>query len=396
MFRVRLILAVGLLAGGGCSWLPTRQQTRYVDPKLPMSLSCSELVNHLNRQCHGLHAWRCMETTVYVRLPNGIRQRLSGHLACEAPSRFRLTASNVLANADLGANAERCWFYSRPGDGQLLTWRHEDSDLLQQMNLGVPRIEPGWLMEVLGVMPLNAEEFTTATGPAGSQELWLTSVSDGAHGTTMRRVIKVDAVSGMVREHGIYDQDRNPVVRAAVTNHKSVGGHLLPRDVLIEFPRMDTELSLRFGTIETNCRLPENLWRLPEHQNVQVVDLGNHLRAELRQRGVQIPAADPFSAPEETEFRTADREPSARLKGRILHPAQSQPDSPGPSGDQFADAISPGSGNEWEAQRVGSQTANESAWPAVKPLPEDFYAAPETTAEPDWDLPAERGRRPGP
>lgn len=284
------IQAICLLLLMGCNLMPSQQQqTRYVDPVLSMSLTCEQLTEHLNRHCRGLQAWKCIDTTVTVRMPNGIPHKLSGNIACQAPRNFRLSASSVVAHADLGSNAERCWIYIQPGDGQVLTWRHEDAALLQYVAVGVPQIDPDWLMAVLGVVPLDPADFEVSSGPAGARELWLTAVTDDYEGRPLRRVIKVDTVTGLPREHVIYNSEREPLIRATLKEHTSCQGYLLPRTVNLEFPELDTELTLRFNKIETNCQLPTALWTVPEKRNVRVTDLGDLVRA----RGPQTPSSLP-------------------------------------------------------------------------------------------------------
>lgn len=265
---------------GGCQWLPSRPPATAAVPQLSMSLSCSELVDFLNQQHDGLSAMRCTDTRVTVRMPGGMRTRLSGHLACQAPGQFRLTASGVLSRADLGANEERCWFYVQPGDGNVLTWRHEDAGLLEQFAVGVPRIDPEWLLQVLGVVPLDEGEFELRAGPAGSRELWLTSVTDNYDGLPLRRVTKVDTTAGLIREHVIYDHQRNPLIRATIRSHKKFDGHLLPQSLVVSFPAMDTDLELQFGSVRTNCAIDRSLWELPGGQ-ANVVDLGDVVRQRV-------------------------------------------------------------------------------------------------------------------
>ena len=55
-------------------------------------------------------------------------------------------------------------------------------------------------------------------------------------------------------------------------------------------------MSLTFRTIETNPYLPDDLWQIPQNNNMQVVDLGNVIRrheAARSQRTAQ--AAPPFA-----------------------------------------------------------------------------------------------------
>jgi hypothetical protein len=290
------VLLAALLCITGCTGLSHRQETRYVDPKLPMSMSCAELVHHLNQQHPDLQGWRCTDVTATPHMQGVPPIPLSGFIACRAPNHFRLKAANVVSQTDLGANTDRCWFYVKPGPGEIFTWRHEDAGLLHQFGVNIPRIDPEWLMVVMGVVPVRAEDFEISSGPAGSSELWLTAVIDNFDGQSLRRVIKVDTISGRVREHVIYDHERNPLVRARISEYRTVQNNLLPRRVSLEFPAMDSRLSLEFGEIEANCELPDALWNLPADHNVKVTDLGNVVRAHAGQSGA-AGLADLDSAP---------------------------------------------------------------------------------------------------
>jgi hypothetical protein len=275
-FRI-LPAVVVLTISSGCQLPWHKEETRYVDPALPMTLNTTELVDYLNRQNQGLESWRCTTTRMEVRLPNVLPVRLKGNIACQAPRHFRLTADNVIARADLGSNDKRCWFYSRPGESAVMTWKHEDSAMIQQVPSGVPYIDPNWLMLVLGVKPLDVGDYDVSKGLSGGRELWLSAIEDSPSGRPLRRVIKVDTIRGVIREHSVYDSEANPLVRAHLSRHQSWNGHLIPKLVKLQFPQMDSEITLTFEDIETNPHLPEGLWRLPDN-NVQVVDVGNVIR----------------------------------------------------------------------------------------------------------------------
>jgi hypothetical protein len=291
-----IVISGSLMLSGlivGCQGLETNSSQKYVEPALPMSLSREELVAHINRHTRGLESWQCLDTQIRIRLPNGLRQRLSGSLACEAPSNFRLTARNAIANADLGTNTDICWFYMKPGDIPLMMWRHEDASLLDQVQLGFPRVDPGWLMNVLGVVPLAAEDFTLSHGPAGSKELWLQAIDEKPNGTAARRAIKVDTITGHVREHVIYDRDRNPVVRANLKDYQTVQGHVLPSHVSLEFPMLDMEIALSFSRIDPNSTAPKSLWTMPNGAE-QVVNLGDEIRRKVGSQQIATPSPNPL------------------------------------------------------------------------------------------------------
>lgn len=266
---------VGCLTGG------KPPELRRIDPVLSNTLSCEELVDYLNSQNEGLHGWRCMETQVHVSMPGlPLPQKLSGALSCSAPSSFRLTADNFVAMADVGSNDELCWSYFKPGEPVVMTWHHEDAHLLEYIPGNFPRLDPEWLMVILGIQPLDAKDFQIQKPPAGSRELWLVSIEESANGQPLRRVIKVDTVRGFAREHSLVDHNGDQLLRAELRNHRACGGHVIPHTLKISFPPQETELTLNFKGIEPNCHLADGLWTPPGGDRIAHVDLGDYVRRQ--------------------------------------------------------------------------------------------------------------------
>ena len=282
MISTRHILFLTItLTATGCQWRSLQKEPRFVDPVLPMALSKNELVEHLNRQHEGLQSWQCKDTRVSASMPGlPFEQRLSGTLFCSAPSQFRLMAGSLMVSADFGSNDEIGWAYLKPGESSVLTWRHEDSHLLQYIPGGL-RLEPSWLMTILGVQPLNPESYELQNAPAGSRELWLVAVEDAPDGTSLRRVIKVDTVKGVAREHALYDSEGNPLLRAQLSHHKSCSGHLIPHLIKLSFPQTETVLTLEFKGIETDCRIADTVWNPPQGRFIEHVDLGELVRSRM-------------------------------------------------------------------------------------------------------------------
>ena len=263
----------------GCQTASNATVVHHVDPVLSNSLTCEQLVDHLNSQNKSLHGWRCMDTRVYVSMPGvPLPQKLTGSLSCNAPSSFRLMADNFVAQADFGSNDDLCWAYVKPGEPVVMTWRHEDSHLLEYVPGGFPRLDPEWLMVVLGVQPLNAADFRIQKPPAGSRELWLVALEESASGQTLRRVIKVDPVSGVAREHALIDHNGELLLRARLSNHRSCDGSLIPHLVKISFPPQKTELTLEFKNVEANCGFTDALWVPPGKDRIARLDLGDYVR----------------------------------------------------------------------------------------------------------------------
>ena len=263
----------------GCRTSGKSAVVHHVDPVLSNTLNCEELVDYLNSQNKGLQSWRCMDTQVRVSMPGlPISQELKGQLACSAPSSFRLTADNFVGMADFGSNDDLCWAYVKPGDPVVMTWRHEDAHLLEYVPGDFPRLDPEWLMVILGIQPLNSQDFQIQKPPAGSQDLWLVSIEESANGEPLRRVIKVDTVRGFAREHSLIDHNGDHLLRAQLSNYRTCGGHVIPHTVKISFPPQKTELTLNFKAIEANCHVADTLWIPPGGDRIAQVDLGDYVR----------------------------------------------------------------------------------------------------------------------
>lgn len=279
MISTRTILMLILPAAFvGCVTGQKSAVVHHFDPVLTNTVTCEELVSHLNAQSKDLRSWRCMETYVYVSVPKLPELRLKGTLSCSAPSSFRLMADNFVAQADYGSNNELCWAYSKPGEPVVMTWRHEDSHLLEYVSEGFPRLDPEWLMAVLGVQPLDANDFKLQRPPAGSRDLWLVSVEDTASGQSLRRVIKVDTVTGFTREHLLVDHNGDTLLRAHLKNYQSCDGNLIPHRMEISFPSQKTDLTLVLKDVEANCSFSDSLWVPPGEGRIRQVDMGNWVR----------------------------------------------------------------------------------------------------------------------
>jgi hypothetical protein len=302
MNPARIILLIALTATG-CQLGGRRQEVRIVDPVLPESIGRIELVEYLNGKTAGLQSWRCMNTQVHVRSPDlMIAQKLKGTLACSAPGQFRLVCDNTVGHADFGSNENICWAYVKPGKSVVMTWKHEDSALLQHLPGGLPRLEPEWLMTVLGVEPLDADRYDLQHAPMGSKEVWLVAIEDAPDGSSLRRVIKVDTVQGVIRRHALYDSDAQPLLIADLSDYKSCGKHELPHTVRIDFPKTETQLTLKFSGIETGYQMAEALWQPP--RNVEVMDLGDYVRLQMQH--------DPQFAPRGRSDSAANADPGVK------------------------------------------------------------------------------------
>lgn len=369
--RLTTILLCLTLATTGCqsSWRKQDMQAaRVTEPPLAADMTCVELVDFLNRQNKDLQGWRSSSTRMEVRVPNFPRQKLNNAaIACQSPNYFRLTASGLIATADLGSNNQRCWAYVKPGEPAVLTWRHEDTPLLQHIPTGVPYIDPNWLMLVLGVTPLDANEYRMNS--SGSI-LEMAAIEDAPSGRPMRRVIRVDRTRRVVREHAIYDSEGHKLVSAVLGNHRWVNNKLMAHSVTLDFPQMQSEIKLTFKDIETNPHLPDTLWHLPDHE-LQVVDLGDMIRNNMLADSAQQPA--PAFNDQSQSPRIQLQAPSFDDQYPKSAAVQSESQFYGSESEPNPFATEEVPEPEWSTTPISHARTIDTAAPAAKPKRRGFF-----------------------
>lgn len=249
------------------------------DAVFPMTMKKDALVAELNARSEFLRGWRSTSTMLHVKLPQIPIQRMSGGFACQAPMCLRLTADNFVAQVDLGSNASQCWLHTKPGSEVVYASPHEAASVMPRLPGPFSWVEANWLFMVLGMKELDPTEYELTYTDQESSELWLTATELGPGGLSYRRVIKVDAIAGVIREHGIYDGEGNPRVLVTLRDYEMHEKNSIPSQVQIRLPQADIELTLRFRNIEANSQLSDDLWVRPDYR-LPVVNLGQDVELQ--------------------------------------------------------------------------------------------------------------------
>ena len=285
--RIQKCLPILSLCWAGClpGWMQSRLPLERPQPcVLPENVSKQELVAHLNHNRQQLRSWR--STDVSIQAVGAGPMRLGASLAVESPRRFRLIAKSLRGvEADLGSNQDRFWYWMRAdGTPYIFTAHHRDTDLVQRQ-LEIP-FQPEWLMEALGVVPLQAEDFEIQRHGLGDNRVSLVSTQSSAEGLSLYREMIVDTCRGWVIEHGLYDADRQPLARAVMSEYALHDGILMPHRVELSFPRNGQSLVLRIGDVELNPQQMESLmWEFPRIPDHRPLDIGQQIRRMQQRRG---------------------------------------------------------------------------------------------------------------
>lgn len=236
-----------------------------------------DLIAHLNHNIDQLNAWRC--TNVSVKPHGGMLMSpsVSASMAVERPRNFRLQATAVNFDvADMGSNDERFWFWVRndeePG---ILTARH---DCLQAAQRQMPLpFEPDWLIEALGVIPIDESEVKVEKHPTDPKRVFFRRKRTSPDGSHVELVSTVDTCQGIILDHSLSDRQGDIIALARLSEHERDGktGVVLPHTVDLSWPRAKLGLALRMGAIEVNpTSISNKLFAMPRIADCPIYDIG--------------------------------------------------------------------------------------------------------------------------
>lgn len=300
--RRRFLVKLGV---AGLPWLgavlPGCQASKWMLPQLgstpcqlPRDITRTELVALLNQRTSQLIAWRSTDVKINSR---DIPVSLSASVSVESPRNFRLQARSLTGEeADFGSNQDRFWFWmKRSPQPYVFFARHEDMPLIGS-RLPLP-FQPDWLMEVLGVIPLDGSAMTLQRSSESPEVIRLVSERTSPAGRPVRRVIEVETCYGHIVAHELYDRSGQLIARASLSDYRTdeETGLPLPHHIALEWPQAQLDMTLRIGTIEVNPpSIPAQVWRLPDYPGSKPLNLARVAARQGSPRSRQPPGAGAF------------------------------------------------------------------------------------------------------
>lgn len=286
--------------------------------RLHADISQAELVHHLNENIRRVRSWKSSDVTIHTPGPGGTPLRLNADIAVESPRNFRLVAK-VFMNyeADFGSNSERFWFWMKRSEPKhVFVARHEEIDRVRRQ-YRIP-FRPDWLMEALGVVPIEDGNITMEPRDPQSGVIRLVSEQISPEGRSMRRTIEVDACRGYILSYSLHDPAGQPIARATLNDYREhpladATTVMLPHRIDLNWPQAGLKMALTIGQLEVNPPpLPERTWEVPAYDKYPPFDLGRQV----------VPAAGAGRA----RVRAPNRQPqhpSSRFPERRAAPAPS-------------------------------------------------------------------------
>lgn len=321
-----IVIALLSLAFSGCAinnWLfPPAPFSDRAPCALPQGASKEHIVQHINRNIlgsesqSGLKSWRSTSVKLTVR---GAPMTAPAHIEVEAPDHFRLRVSAPAIGTelvDMGSNSEQFWFWAKDVPNVILA-SHDDLPMAQQLTK-VP-FHPDWVMEVLGVIPIDATGMRLSKPNPESPLVDLVQELPSPAGGTIRKVVRVNSCHGIIVEHALYDARNLLIASARLGNHRidETTGIVTPRLIRLDFPQMQQQISMEFHDMWINPpAAPPQVWQVPQKDGCPPV--------ELRQLLTQAHASgfSPFGGPSHEEHWGNEVDPFADEEATEFPPTQ--------------------------------------------------------------------------
>ena len=267
-----LLLLVLLTSGAGCPQLVDqyRPAPARVLPEQPTLENIIQTVNDNSQRIESLYT---TDATVSVPLFPTLR----ANLAYEQESRFRLFAETALTGTavDLGSNDEMFWFSAANSRPPTMYYCRHDEFNTSGARQSMP-IEPGWLIDALGVARFASQDRHHGPFPRSDGNLEVRTELNRPEGT-WSKVTVVDEARGWVLEQHVYDARGQLVASALTSNHQRdpIANVTVPRHIEIKWPAMELNLKIKMGELAINKiggGSPQ-LWTMPNYQGWETIDL---------------------------------------------------------------------------------------------------------------------------
>ena len=246
---------------------------------LPEDATLDEITDHLNTQRASILGWKSTKVRI---VPTGkmLSPKLTGNLTVEGPKNLRLVAESIIGpEVDFGSNPDRFWFWVKRSEPKyLLTGSHES--LAQQSQVQLP-FPPEWLMEALGVVPIDTTDVQMLRNPEEGQVKMVSART--IQGQQVQRVMIFDLAQGQIVEHSLLDANDQLIARATLSNFlrpasgstpDAAGKEIrLPHTVNLSWPQAEMNLTMQIEEIEMNPTVSPQLWQMTEYPGYQIVDL---------------------------------------------------------------------------------------------------------------------------
>ena len=259
---------------GASRWRLQPQWPSFVhrSAKIPVDASKEEILAYVNQASEPIHSWRTTSGRVSV---TGVPVPLKAMVAIEEPNHLRMTISGSLSGqseVDLGSSDQSLWFWMRQMEPQaIMTVNHCDLEAVQSQ-LPVP-VQPEWMMEVLGVKPIDGKDAELIRDPDNPYRVKLVSHHTNDMGMATRRMTTIDLRKGEIVYQELDDSQHRLIATAELSHYQDFPQTTarLPSQITFHWVQQDAKMQLSLNGVEINPpQLPREIWEAPAYANCPV------------------------------------------------------------------------------------------------------------------------------
>lgn len=212
---------------------------------------------------------------------------LRGNLAIEKPNRLRLNAGLLGVTElgiDVGSNEDVFWFWTKvssPGQEPGFYFAKHNEYKNSTLQRTIP-IQPEWLIDALGLIQFEPGDQVTGPFTRPTDELLELRIYRTVGNQKTLRGIVIDPQYGWVVQQSIYDANGRLMAYANSDKHEHYPEFNLSLPSRINFTAYDPDgnkivLKVTASRFKINSIYgdPNQLWSMPNPQNVPVFDLVN-------------------------------------------------------------------------------------------------------------------------
>jgi hypothetical protein len=281
-----------LLLSTGCNWFHANVLNKGKPPQqtaLDEKPTPDKLISYLNKNAGQVQSLQVSDLSIEAKMGLGVARsiELRGTMQAQAPRNFRMEGYMPGARTevvDLGSNDREFWFWVAQNNPPYLFYcSHTD---LPRAQLPLP-IHPDWIMEALGMSPVNPspnfrvnlpkngnaiELIEDTTSPQGQRMQKVTVFNSRTVAGTEPQIISrrlVDHQGKIICEAIVKEMQQDPRTKANVPHRMDL---IYPGDRTMD----KITLSLVLDTIAVNLPVDQSMswFTRPNKPGVQAYDLG--------------------------------------------------------------------------------------------------------------------------
>jgi len=288
-----LMTGCGVILFPGCKFMPmqpggfshnpfSREPTCVLKPDATQQ----DIIHHINQNILRTNAWQSNNVVIQSKGRGPVPIRLNAGLAVERPLNFRLRVRSLAGDeADFGSNQERFWFWMRRAEPRhVYTARHNQlGQVGQQMQIP---FEPEWLMQALGVIPLDEQGYTMHHHPSDPGKVSMEITRRAPDGQMVRQSMVIDLCLGVIEQHNLFNAQGRLLAKAVLADFQmDPDSHVrLARRIHLEWPQHQMQMSLTIKKLVVNpTGMTRQTWQLPQIPDSPLVDLSQVSNAAHQQ-----------------------------------------------------------------------------------------------------------------